>query len=369
MKTFSTKQWILIFSLWTILSFIIATNSYLSMPEGNIHHNWLKLFLFNIVNWYLWGFILPILVYISNKYPFVSAHWVKHWVFHLFFALGILLVLSNLRVVFGAYYWGYFDPFDVSFSRYFASFMNRYINDLFIYILVMAILNAYLSYRQKQEDKLHLANIEIRNKELTNQLKEAELMALKLQLSPHFLFNTLHTISSMISEGKKEDAINMTEKLGKFLRRALEYEKKPLIRFEKELEFLDLYLAIEAQRFRDRLVITKDIEPQTFDAIVPNLILQPIVENAVKHGISKSPDKGIIRIKANRKNGMLQIDLYNNGAYLHDDWKKNTGLKNVINRLDKIYHGDYSFTLSNCVEHKGVNCLLTLPTKTEISRV
>src|SRR5678815_4881176 len=147
---------------------------------------------------------------------------------------------------------------------------------------------------------------------LTAQLAQAQLQALKMQIHPHFLFNTLNSIAALLHKDV-EAADKMIARLGDFLRLTLKSSDEQTLDFDQELEFLKCYLDIEHIRFQDRLTVEMDIEPQTLDVIVPNLILQPIVENAVRHGVSKRFSSGHITIRARERNNRLILQVEDNG--------------------------------------------------------
>jgi LytS/YehU family sensor histidine kinase len=200
-------------------------------------------------------------------------------------------------------------------------------------------------------------------------LAQAELQALKMQLHPHFLFNTLHSISAL--QLKDIAAANrMIARLGDFLRLTLDNAGAQEVPLQKELEFLRCYLEIERIRFQDRLTVSMEVEPQTLDARVPNLILQPIVENAIKHGISPRAAPGRIDIRVKRENGLLRVQVEDNGRGIGGDGrganiiKEGLGLSNTRARLDQLYGTGYRFDLQNVTEG-GLRVTLEIPMKAE----
>jgi sensor histidine kinase YesM len=180
----------------------------------------------------------------------------------------------------------------------------------------------------------------------------AQLQALKMQLNPHFLFNTLHSISALIHKDPKI-ADRMIARLGDFLRLTLENEGAQDVSLQQELDFLRCYLEIEQIRFQDRLTVEMKIDPEARSLSVPNLILQPIVENAIRHGISPRSRPGVIDISAQRTNGMLHIEVKDNGLGLPDGtdargpWKEGIGLSNTKARLQQRFGNAHSFYLNN----------------------
>jgi two-component system LytT family sensor kinase len=207
---------------------------------------------------------------------------------------------------------------------------------------------------------------EIRATRLEAQLALAQLQALKMQLQPHFLFNTLHSISALVYKDA-EAADKMIARLGDFLRLTLENGGAQEVSLQQELEFLKCYLDIERIRFRDRLTVRFRIEPQVLDARLPNLILQPIVENAIKHGIVPHTGQGQIEIEAGRLNGLLHVQVTDNGPGLVNGdqgkiLKEGVGLANTQARLQQLYGNDHRLDLINTARG-GFSVILEIPFK------
>src|SRR5437763_1958090 len=180
------------------------------------------------------------------------------------------------------------------------------IMNLMIYWLVVLAHSGWHYYRHYREHEVVTA-------ELQRELVEAKLEALRMQLNPHFLFNTLHAVSALIHE-QPEAADRVVARLSELLRLSLDQSRPQEVPLCEELNFLDRYLEIEQTRFADRLQIEKDIEPRAAAALVPYLILQPLVENAVRHGIEPREDAGRLRISARCSDGTLQLRVGDDGA-------------------------------------------------------
>jgi len=223
--------------------------------------------------------------------------------------------------------------------------------------LTMAIFYAAETQKKYQQKQSEIIQLE-------QELTHAQLSALKMQLQPHFLFNTLNTVSSLMIQSVT-DAQNVIAKLADLLRTVLADAPAQTIPFSKELDFIKNYLSIEQIRFSDRLSIQYDIAQNTENALVPSLILQPIVENAIKHGISKSIDPGIIAIISRKQENKLQITISDNGAGLQNSHEQSfgIGLQNVQERLTSLYPNQYEFTL-NANTPQGATATLILPFKT-----
>jgi LytS/YehU family sensor histidine kinase len=214
-----------------------------------------------------------------------------------------------------------------------------------IYLLIALTSYAYGYYSRYREGQLRTLQLEA-------QLSQAQLQALKMQLHPHFLFNTLHSISALLTKDV-EAARKMITRLGDFLRLTLENSGSQEVTLQQEMEFLTCYLEIERIRFQNRLVTRIDLALETLQARVPNLILQPIVENAIRHGIAPRSTPGLIEIEAKQVGNKLRIQVRDNGPGLSDHrtsvnlFKKGLGLANTENRLERLYGADHLFDLSN----------------------
>jgi len=180
-----------------------------------------------------------------------------------------------------------------------------------------------------------------------------------MQLHPHFLFNTLNSISVLINKDVQA-AKKMLVRLADFLRLTLTNSGEEEVPLQKELEFLRTYLEIEKVRFQDRLTVNMEIQPETMHLLIPNLILQPIVENAIRHGIAPRSAAGIIRIQAARDNGMLQVKIEDNGPGVSSNSAEGIGLSNVRARLQQHYGGNFLLSLDNKPEG-GLSVLLEIP--------
>ncbi len=211
-----------------------------------------------------------------------------------------------------------------------------------------------------------LRDRELRARRLEAQLAQARLESLKMPLRPHFLFNTLHAISTLVHLDSHA-ADRMISRLSSLLRLSLENIDRQEVSLQQELEFLDRYLDIEKMRFGDRLAVDLDIDEESRSARVPNFLLQPIVENAVKHGVGRLPSAGHITLRTYRLDGKLHIDVCDNGPGASRDQLTGgagIGLKNTRARLEQLYgpQGEMEFATS---EEGGMMVRLSLPMRTE----
>lgn len=206
---------------------------------------------------------------------------------------------------------------------------------------------------------------ELNTSRLEGQLAQANLEMLKMQLHPHFLFNTLNAISALMHRDV-DAADSMITRLSDFLRMSLEKDDRHQVPLSSELEFLERYLAIEKVRFRDRLTVEIDVEEPCLEAQVPRLILQPLVENAIRHGVAMRSAAGSLAIRAREVDGRLQLVVGDDGPGLppKNRMRISVGLENSRARLAQIYGGDYSFMLVN-VQPVGLEARIEIPFEVE----
>jgi sensor histidine kinase YesM len=229
---------------------------------------------------------------------------------------------------------------------------------IFIYWLVLIILIGLDFYRKFNDQNT-------RRLELEGELGKAQLKSMKMQMNPHFLFNAFNTIAMMVRQKKSEQAVDMIGGLSDMFRMSLNKELRQFVRLREEVELLKKYLAIESLRYQDRLTIEWHINEDALDHEVPNFVLQPIVENAFKHGISKTLEKAVLAITVRQENALLVLEVYNTGGGLSGNWElqrdKGIGLSNTIDRLLRLYKEDFKFLINE--KDDGFSVILKLPVK------
>ncbi len=228
------------------------------------------------------------------------------------------------------------------FERLNFEFTSEFLENLAVFwsvFLVFRMLGYYEDARQKERAL----------SQLSVELAHAQMQALRMQINPHFLFNTMNGISSLM-HSNVDAADQMLEQLSSMLRITLERGPAQLIALREEIEFIEMYLALQNRRFSGRIHQRISIEPQLHDALVPTMILQPLVENAFVHGFSKMTGEGTLEIQAMRRNRRLRIIVRNNGAGLHNTNEQGrvtsgTGLNNIRNRLQLLFDQEQSLTI------------------------
>jgi len=220
--------------------------------------------------------------------------------------------------------------------------------DLMIYTIAVATVLLVETNRRYQEKERAGAQLAVEKANLQASLADARLDALRMQLQPHFLFNALHAISTLIMRGDNQGAHRMLLALSDFLRMTLDSGNSQVVPLDVELEFLEAYLQIQRERFGDRLQVGLEIDDAARKALLPALVLQPLVENSVRHGTGKVDGVGIINIKATVRAGRLIIEVADNGPGLADEMPtEGVGLGNIRARLQQLYPDDFSFHLAD----------------------
>ena len=197
-------------------------------------------------------------------------------------------------------------------------------------------------------------------------LNEARLAALSRQINPHFLFNTLNSVASLIRQNP-EEARQVVYKLSKILRRLLRQQEN-LTPLREELSFIDAYLAIEVVRFGDKLCFVREIDPATLDMLVPSMLLQPLVENSIRHGLSSKIDGGTIRVRSRLIDGHLQIIVEDDGVGIPEEklarlFEQGIGVSNVNERLKVLFGDDYKMWIDSRLG-EGTSTGIEIPEQT-----
>jgi LytS/YehU family sensor histidine kinase len=236
-----------------------------------------------------------------------------------------------------------------------------FMNDFLVFIAVLAggvARDYFLRYQSRREQTILL---QAQAAQLQAQLADARLAALRTQLNPHFLFNTLHAVSALV-ERDPRGVRRMIARLSELLRTTLDGADEQVVPLGQELTFTHRYLEIMQIRFQGRLSIQSQVEPSALDALVPNLILQPLVENAIKHGVSKIDEEGRIEIHARREGERLVLCVRDNGPRVAENGLtgEGVGLRNTRERLEQLYGADQSLTL-RAAEGGGVIAEVIIP--------
>ena len=353
---------VFLFLFWTLLGLIFGAASYsVAETSSSAGVRALPIFASNLLKFYLWAAIAPLIFYLTRKFPFDRADRLPvSAAVHLTACAFLAGSHSNL---FGIIDYLAGSPFYLQQPRVEdlfrgSLFFGHFFLGILLYIMILVISQAYLLFSDAQSEKLRAARIR-------EQLAEADLQALKMQLRPHFLFNALHSIASLNATDPPA-AGRMIAKLGDFLRRTLETSNEQFVTLAEEMDFLRYYLEIEQVRFGDRLSVSFDVQDGVRDAEVPHLILQPLVENAVKHGTTSLGGTGEIVVSASAADGELRMSVQNTIPAEPPRDKPastGTGMANVRRRLEEIYGPRQSFEL--VTDAGRANATVKIPYRTE----
>lgn len=327
-------KWLWYWGAWALLALYMASWDIVMSKKPEVGH----LLLMNALQNLAWGLVGLALVRLSDRRPiesFALREW-RTWGLHLatsLFAAALGLFLAYLiNLAFYAQVWktestspGYFARLPYFYRNYFHT------NLLFMWALLGA-LHGHRIYRKFRARELEAARLEARFAEAQNQ-------ALRMQLQPHFLFNTLNSVSALI-HANPDGADRMIGRLGDFLRMTLDAAPEQLVPLRKELAFIEAYLAIERVRFQERLQVRVEIPLELMAARVPSFILQPLVENALKHGLSDRSQGGTLIVRARRDSEFLVLEVQDDGEGFVAG-REGVGLSNVRARLSLLYKGAY----------------------------
>lgn len=329
---------------WIIVGLVFTSQLHFFAARSGGKMTWLDSMVWEIPRWLLWAFFAPLVTRLTRKYPVHRENAVERIALHTFFgAVFSLIHLVIFVLIFHAIRTWMGDHGKLHDTLQFAFALDFHVGVAVYWLLFLL--------RQSRDSEQRIARLHA-------ELSQAQLQALKMQLHPHFLFNTLNSISSYLRKDV-EIADEMIGRLGDFLRLTLQNSGAQEIELHQELNFLKQYLEIEQLRFQDRLHTDFDIDPETLKALVPNLILQPIVENAVRHGISAKAGPGKIKITAKRYDAKLQITVRDNGPGFQE-MKRGIGITSTTNRLKQMYGDQGQFYIAHHPEG-GVVVILEMP--------
>ncbi|HEY6842524.1 MAG TPA: histidine kinase, partial [Thermoanaerobaculia bacterium] len=304
-----------------------------------------------VLVWEGWLLCTAAITWLIRRVPIVPAT-VRNLLIH-FFAACIIAVAHSAYWLFLIFWMRPFDALNPKWADFdpAASLLYRLPVELVVYAAVAAAVQAVTLYARYREREIEAAQLQA-------SLTRARLDALELQLQPHFLFNTLNAVTSLVRTRKNDEAVTMIAGLSDILRYTLDHQGSQCVSVEAETEMLRRYLDIQRSRFADRMTYTIDIDDEVRKAAVPTLILQPLAENAIRHGIARSANGGSVSVKAVRENGSLRVDVTNSGT-LADSDGHGIGLRNTRERLKQLYGDAYGFTLEQSAD--GVVATLRVP--------
>ncbi len=365
-----TTLWVLVLAVWMLiglsftLNYFFFASHYVAIFE---HPPTLgQMLVWELPYWLLWAGLAPAIFLFTRRFPIDRERWLGNSLLHLLACVVLSIAHRAIYLIIG---W----LLHVAAYQNLGSIPDLYSSDILFnlptgfmsYGTIFLVSYVIDYYRRHQQEELKISRLKAELAQAQLQVTEAQLQALKMQLHPHFLFNTLNSISALLDEDV-DAADQMLARLGDLLRLTLENSGAQQVTLQEELEFLRCYLEIEHVRFHDRLTVNMHIEPETLEARVPNLILQPIVENAVRHGIVSRIAPGEIEIRASRTGDILRLQVKDNGPGLHGGEatsgriKEGLGLTNTRARLQQMYGTAHRFDMAD-VPEGGLQVTLEMP--------
>jgi len=350
-------RWILILCAWTIVGLLFAVRRIVLVKVQGIHVSWVTVGALELVYWFVWAAYTPLVIGLAKRFPLTGPRFVPHIAIHTITSLMMAPVVSvtehflSRGLLWSAHIT---DPGVLRLLPPFAvSFLSMSFTGMLTYWLVVGLYQSIHFYQAAMERQTIAAQLE-------TQLSHAELENLKSQLHPHFLFNSLHTIGILMQEDV-DAASHLLVCLGDLLRMALERRENE-ITLQSELEFVGKYLEIEQTRFHDRLKVHMDVPSDLLAVYVPSLALQPLVENAIKHGISVDSAAGRLEIVAKRHNGRVWLCVRDDGPgpAPGSRLRFGVGLTNIQSRLKQLYGDESSLELIGG-NGQGCEAIITLP--------
>ncbi|HXA48439.1 MAG TPA: histidine kinase [Burkholderiaceae bacterium] len=352
------RAWLFYWSIWGFLGVYMATMDEVMYPKM---HFFTTIIPMNLAQNFAWGCAGLGVLWMARRWPIERFAWdeIKNWTIHLFGSVIIALIgLYMIWMIAIAFQ----DPSEMSKNvndpehGYFHFFKAYFHVNL---LLMWAVLGAFHGLRIFERYRKR----EVEAAKLESQLATAQTQALQMQLQPHFLFNTLNSIAALIHSDSNA-ADRMVSRLADLLRMTLDSGTRQQISLRQEMAFTDAYLGIEGIRFQDRLTVTKDVPAECLDAAVPAFLLQPLVENAIKHGVADMATPSTIEIRARHEPPWLTLEVLDNGRGVNGNRKSGIGTQNTAARLQLMYKDRHTFSLLS-TPGNGTRALVQIPWSVE----
>ena len=337
----------LIVGCWLFMGLLFTPQTYLTNLRSPTPLTWAQAFLATWLLFQVWSVLTPLLLWLGARFPLERPQLLRNLPIHILLsglvALAHIWLLQTVNTLLLTWSRSYQSPVPVT-----ALLVGLGATNIMVYWGIVAVSQAINYFRKYQEREFRLA--------------QAQLHSLRMQLHPHFLFNTLNAIAELVySDPKAADRCILS--VSELLRFSLESHRTQEVTLKEEIDFLGRYLEIQKTLMSDRLRVRLNVEPETLDASVPNMLLQPLVENAIKHGISPRPEGGNIEVYARRLDGKLYVEITDDGLGMNEQQNGNgVGLINTRERLKHLYGGAHKFNLSS-FPGRGVTIRISLPFK------
>jgi signal transduction histidine kinase len=350
--------WPAAFGIWTAIAIMFATSSSAMYALKEEPFPFPQVLFWSAAEWYLWALLAPVVFRLDRRFPLARETWRRSLPVHLGAWAAMVVIHETLYVAIERAAGMSVNP-PAGFGRHVLLYISkRAAFDLLVYAALVGVscfVNIYRRYREREVRASHLEAL----------LSRAQLDALRNQLQPHFLFNTLNTISSLMHSDLAA-ADRVVSRLGDLLRLSLAHTGQHELTLREELEFLGHYVEIQRSRFRERLSVTVDVPAEALAVRVPAFVLQPLVENAVRHGVEPSQERGRVDVRARRAGDRLRLEVADNGPGLPETAPPGSGngpgigLANTRARLAQLYGSAHTLTVANG-ERGGVVVSMEIP--------
>lgn len=345
-----------ILAFWTAIGLVESSKAYVSFQLRGSPASWGHVLVGNMPWWYAWAVLTPVIFWLAAAWRLDRKGWKRSLMVH--FAAALAVSFAHLAAVGVLFYYTQSrgGGFVRSTQHQIRLFVDGYLAvDVLTYFAVVGAYYAIDFARRFRERDVTTARLEAR-------MHEARLAALRAELNPHFLFNALNAVAALVRRREHDAAVGALARLGELLRRTLDRQATHESSLEDELAFVRRYLEIERLRFPDRLAVHEEVDPAVLDAMVPTLILQPLVENAVRHGIARSPGAGRITVQAQRVADDLQLVVRDTGGGFGPNGRRGegVGLANTRARLSQLYGGRGTL-VTRSLSEGGAEVIVTLP--------
>jgi signal transduction histidine kinase len=342
-------------AVWTVLGLLLSIEVYFNMRAEMHWEDFASVAISQFGRVAMWACVAPFILMLRERMPLSAGWWVGGTFYHLVFSLTVMSTfylgrIEALGLFNGPGSLGFWQTAQKSFHA------HNFVDVAYYWVVI--------AYGYGVQFQRRYRNQEVRAAQLESRLIEAELKVLREQLKPHFLFNTLNTIAALVREGKNEMAVTLIARLGSLLRMSLDGNNRNEATLRLEMDFLERYVEIQRARFSDRLSVEISVEEAALGVAVPWLLLQPIVENAILHGVAPKAGPGRVEIVGRIESGFLHLEVRDDGPGMPDNGRvpEGTGLTNTRERLAKTY-GDLGRMSLKGRPAGGLSVEITLPSR------
>jgi two-component system LytT family sensor kinase len=352
-RSWRWKEWLIIFSAFTGIGLLFVFQNYVGMSSEATQYKWNELLIGLLSYWYVWAVLFPFIVWLGRRFPLGDRPAGRSLRWH----IPAFILVPVLHIAIYALFLHAVDGAERPFLKTSIWLMK---SGLFFRYLTYAFL---LATSYSIDYFRHYRERELRTSRLEAKLAEAQLQTLRSQIHPHFFFNTLNAISSLMHKDV-EAADEAISRLADLLRATLEFNGAQEVTLRQELDLLEEYIEIEKLRLGERLSVSIEAEQEAYEAMVPNFLLQPIVENAIRYGVAPKSTRGRVILTARCRGAELEIQVEDDGPGLPPAYKEGIGIGNTRGRLRQLYGTDHGFSMTGGASG-GLCVTFRLPFRTD----